>query len=234
LGNVQQAAVAPAQPEWPNIKWRDKFAKLSPLLQGKMSQHHNMVEDCKERSNEIRRILERRRNSITLAPSLLAGAAATHEQVEDLKTERLASRLRHALATLKSSLQHDSWELQRQHDHAVRQKRLLNNFHARITSTGGTNALSGLDTHAQHHSLVFLQETGKEMHEDMERMKEVMTDLELVLVGSINRPSQYPPELIEQVLWQSERLWHAMSAKVALQHAQTQRARHEFTGVGVC
>ena len=65
-------------------------------------------------------------------------------------------------------------------------------------------------------------------------MKVVMTDLELVLVGSINRPSQYPPELIEQVLWQSERLWHAMSAKVALQHVQTQRARHEFTGVDVC
>ena len=53
-------------------------------------------------------------------------------------------------------------------------------------------------------------------------MKEVMNDLEAVLAGSVNRPSQYPPELIEQVLWQTERLWHAMSAKAALLHAQAQ------------
>ena len=45
--------------------------------------------------------------------------------------------------------------------------------------------------------------------------------------GSINRPSQYPPELIEQVMWQSERLWHAMAAKVALLHAQAQVILHD-------
>ena len=73
----------------------------------------------------------------------------------------------------------------------------------------------------------------------IQHLKEVMVDLEAVLTGSINRPSQYPPELIEQVLWQSERLWHAMSAKAALLHSQAQvpplaaLPRDQAQGLGV-
>ena len=123
------AQLAPAQ-DWAPIQWRMKFEKLPELLQAKMNQHYNMVEDCKERNKEIRKIFDRRRENVSLATSVptdadgRAGGRGFEEEVEDVKTERMASRLRHCLASLKTSLQHDSWELQRQHDQAVREKQV--------------------------------------------------------------------------------------------------------------
>ena len=232
-------AVTPAQsqaPLWPTIKWRDTFKNLPKLLQAKMEQHHNMVEDCKERNSEIRTVLDKRRAAVSLASARpgdggyrpVGGAAA--DDVEDSKAERTASRLRHCLAALKMSLQHDSGALQRQQEHVARQKQLLSTLHPLAGSNSSATPGAG-DPHAHERSLLFLQEMARELQGEIEHMKDVMIDLDQVLVGSINRPSQYPPELIEQVLWQSERLWHAMSAKVALLHAQVQRSRHAFTAL---
>ena len=201
-----------------------------------MEQHHNMVEDCKERNSEIRTVLDKRRAAVSLASAHpgdggyrpVGGAAA--DDVEDSKAERTASRLRHCLAALKMSLQHDSGALQRQQEHVARQKQLLSTLHPLAGSNSSATPGAG-DPHAHERSLLFLQEMARELQGEIEHMKDVMIDLDQVLVGSINRPSQYPPELIEQVLWQSERLWHAMSAKVALLHAQVQRSRHAFTAL---
>jgi len=121
-GAVQPAAAAPV-PDWKPIQWKTKFEKLPELLQAKMKQHYNMVEDCKERNNEIRKLFERRRSEAA-ADAGHAGARAAEEDLEDARTERTASRLRHCLASLKASLQYDSFELQRQHDQAIRQKQV--------------------------------------------------------------------------------------------------------------
>jgi hypothetical protein len=98
-----------------------KFEKLPELLQAKMKQHHKMVEDCKERNYEIRKLFERRRSEAAADAGHARGA---QEDLEDARTERTASRLRHCLASLKASLQYDDFELQRQHDQAVRQKQV--------------------------------------------------------------------------------------------------------------
>ena len=117
-------------PLWPNIKWRDTFKSLPELLRDKMEQHNQMIEDAKERNSEIRKILDKRRASVRLASSIpsqnasRSGARAVQEVVEDAETERTASRLRHCLASLKTWLQHDSWQLKRQHLNASSQKQV--------------------------------------------------------------------------------------------------------------
>ena len=239
---VQQQPQQPQPPQkWPDVEWKSKFEKLPELLKAKMNQHKCMVEDCRSRNEEIKNILKRRAANFAASPAqpfaadvLPDGARPPADAVEDVKTERVASRLRHCLASLKSSLEHDSWQLQRQQEHISREKQMLSSVRSTVRSAdaGSSAMVSGADAaHSHDRSLGFLQDLGRELHEEIQHLKDVMLDLEGVLAGSVQRPSQYPPELIEQVLWQTERLWHAMSAKAALLHAQAQRSRHDFTGL---
>ena len=83
---------------------------------------------------------------------------------------------------------------------------------------GGTNFVSTLDPRTRDRSLLFLKDMGRELHEDMERMKEVMIDLEAVLQGLTfvdicaslllckSKYRRMPPELLAWVLRLSCRL----------------------------
>jgi hypothetical protein len=148
-GAVQPAAAAPV-PDWKTIQWKTKFEKLPELLQAKMKQHYNMVEDCKERNNEIRKLFERRRSEAA-ADAGHPGARGAEEDLEDARTERTASRLRHCLASLKASLQYDSFELQRQHEQAIRQKQVCHVMCVHLGVSGGhlrAHGLAALDSDA--------------------------------------------------------------------------------------
>ena len=173
---AQQGGVPPPSQDWPNVEWKSKFQRLPALLQAKMNQHKGMVEDCSRRNEEIKNILRRRAANVTTPTSLpyssdgLNGGRPTAEEVEDVKTERMASRLRHCLASLKNSLEHDSWQLQRQHEHVSREKQLLSTLRP-LVGAAGTNMLmltSDAHTHDRSHdrSLSFLQDMGRELHEE--------------------------------------------------------------------
>ena len=127
---------------------------------------------------------------------------------------KAAQPRRRLLNTSQSNAEEDTCLCARAHEHVTMKKRLRSEASSPNSSDSSNQHLHSSDSSNRHIYMYVCMYVYNGLS-DATRA-----------AGAMNGPSQYPPDLIEKVLVQSEHLWHAMSAKVALLHARSQVLTH--------
>uniref|UniRef100_A0A6U6D112 Uncharacterized protein n=1 Tax=Guillardia theta TaxID=55529 RepID=A0A6U6D112_GUITH len=197
---------------------RRKFGTF--FTEGKMDKHDSRQVIPMEPGNSLHGIPSGREASNTNRETSLNDKAAD--------VRRNASRLRHWLSALKASLKYDRRHLDKLQQEVDRNSRYMQTLRSNLHHHGVAHWGHGVGGRTQGSCWQYFADLASDLEESSHEMEAVMVDLEEILEGSIARPSSYPPELIEQVFWQSESFWNAMSAKVAALHSQAERSRELF------
>jgi hypothetical protein len=207
------------------VVWRTQYKDLPDLLKRKMNQHQLHIKECKQHSETIRGILERRELRYGRPPGAGASWRPDNSASSPGNVQLNTARIRHWLNSLKASLTYDRGQLDTLQGDVERLTRQMSAVRAHASSQ---HAHFGSSSSTHDVTQQFLLGLVSDLDRAMRETDKVMNDLESIIEGSIKRPSSYPPELIEHVFWHSESFWNAMSSKVATLHHQAERCREGY------